>query len=185
MSGVIVFTSVYLTSVGVRLRVCVRLTLLGEQTDIQTWILACGLSGRICRTSSCRSRSPALGTNLRLFFQFGVILASDDLLFISKPSSIFSETSICLLWPCWHLHTFWESFGSERRVIIEIIYLELFLSPYKVFINNYPGRCTNQLNAGSLIGIRSHLEIHDYIRPNKELLGDNAWLTMGLWRSIL
>ncbi len=29
------------------------------------------------------------------------------------------------------------------------------------------------------------LEIHDYIRPKKELLGDNAWLKMGLWRSIL
>ena len=29
------------------------------------------------------------------------------------------------------------------------------------------------------------LEIHGYIRPKKELLGDNAWLKMGLWRSIL
>ncbi len=31
-----------------------------------------------------------------------------------------------------------------------------------------------QLYAGSLIGIRGHLEIHGYIRPIMELLGDNA-----------
>ncbi len=117
-----------------------------------------------------------------LFFPFWVILASHDLLFVSNLSSIFSKTSIWLLW---HLHTFWESFGSERRVIKEITSLDLFTCPYQVFINNYPGGCIPQLDAGSLIGIRSHLEMHDYIRSKKELLGDNVWLKMGLWRSIL
>ena len=43
-----------------------------------------------------------------------------------------------------------------------------------MFINNYPGGYIPQLDAGSLIGIGSHLEIHDYIRPKEELLGDNA-----------
>ncbi len=65
--------------------------------------------------------------------------------------------------------TFWESFGSERRVIKEITSLALFTCPYQVFINNYPGACIPQLDAGSLIGIRSHLKIHDYIKPKKEL----------------
>ncbi len=116
------------------------------------------------------------------FFPFGVILASHDLLFISKLSSKFSKTPNCLLW---HLHKFWKSFGSERRVIEEITSLELFTCAYQVFINNYPGGCIPQLDAGSQIGIRSHLEIHDYIRLKKELLGDHAWLKMGLWRSIL
>ncbi len=51
----------------------------------------------------------------------------------------------------------------------EITSLDLFTCPYQVFINNYPGGCIPQLDAGSLIGIRSHLEIHDYIRPKKEL----------------
>ncbi len=69
---------------------------------------------------------------------------------------------------------FWESFGSERRVIIEIISLGLYTHPCQVFINNYPGGCIPQLDVGSLIGIRRHLEIHDYIRTKKESLGDNA-----------
>ncbi len=43
-----------------------------------------------------------------------------------------------------------------------------------MFINNYLGGCFPQLDAGTLIGIRSHLEMHDYIRPKKESLGDNA-----------
>ena len=58
--------------------------------------------------------------------------------------------------------------------MIEIISLDLFTCPYQVFINNYPGCCIPQLDAGSLIGIRSHLEIHAYIRPKKKLLEDNA-----------
>ncbi len=95
---------------------------------------------------------------------------------------MFSKTSICLLW---HLPTFWGSFGSERRVIKEITSLDLFTCPYQVFMNNYPGGCIPQLDAGSLIRIRSHLEIHDYIGPKKEFVGDNAWLKIGLWRSIL
>ncbi len=69
---------------------------------------------------------------------------------------------------------FWESFGSERGVIKEITFLDLFTCPYQVFINYYPGGCIPQLGAGSLNGIISQLEIHDYIRPKKELLGDNA-----------
>ncbi len=56
--------------------------------------------------------------------------------------------------------------------MIEIISLDLFTCPYQVFINNYPGGCIPQLDAGNLIGIGSHLEIHDYIRPKKELFGD-------------
>ncbi len=43
-----------------------------------------------------------------------------------------------------------------------------------MLINNYPGDCITQLDAGSLIGIRSHLEIRDCIRDEKELMGDNA-----------
>ena len=93
-----------------------------------------------------------------------------------KLSSIFSKTSICLLW---HLHMLWESFGSERRVIIEIISLDLFTCPYQVFTNNYPGGCTPKLDADNVPGIRSHLEINDYIRPKKELLGDSSWLSTG------
>ncbi len=58
--------------------------------------------------------------------------------------------------------------------MIEIISLDLFTCPYQVFINNYPGCYIPQLDAGNLIGIGSHLEIHDYIRPKKELLRDNA-----------
>ncbi len=68
---------------------------------------------------------------------------------------------------------FWETFWSERRVIKEITSLDLFTCPYQVFINNYPGGCIPKLDAVSLIG-RSHLEIHDYIRPKKELLEDKA-----------
>ena len=68
----------------------------------------------------------------------------------------------------------WESFGSERRVIKEITSLDLFSCPYQVLVNNYPGGRIPQLDAGSLIRIISHLEIHDYITPKKELLGDNA-----------
>ena len=91
------------------------------------------------------------------FFPFGVILASHDLPFISKPPSSFSKTSICLLL---HLPIFWESFGSEKRVIKEITSPDLFTCSCLLFINNYPGCCIPQLAAGSLIGIRSHLEIH-------------------------
>ena len=62
--------------------------------------------------------------------------------------------------------------------MIEIISLDLFTCPYQVFINNYPGGCIPQLDAGSLIGIRSHLEIHDYIRPKRsywETMHDSKW----------
>ncbi len=49
-----------------------------------------------------------------------------------------------------------------------------------MFINNYPGAggCIPQLDAGSLIGIRSHLEINDYIRPKRsywETVHDSKW----------
>ena len=58
------------------------------------------------------------------------------------------------------------------RVIIEIISLDLFTCPpYQVLINNYPGGCNPQLDAGSLIGIRSQLEMHNYIRPKKGAIG--------------
>ena len=48
-----------------------------------------------------------------------------------------------------------------------------------MFINNYPACCIPQLDAGSLIGIRSHLEIHDYIRGKNELKGDKAKCDFG------
>ena len=99
------------------------------------------------------------------------MLASHDLLFISKLSSIFSKTFICLPW---HLPILWESFGSENGVIREIPSLDLFTCSHQVFINNWPGDCTPQLGAGSLIGIRSHLEIHDYIRGKKEFMEGKA-----------
>ena len=116
------------------------------------------------------------------FFPLWVILASHDLLFISKLSSIFSKTFICLPW---HLPIFWESFGSENGVIKEITSLDLFTCSHQVFMNNYPGGCIPQLGAGSLIGKRSHLEIHDSIRSKKDFMGDKAWLKVGLGRSIL
>ena len=76
---------------------------------------------------------------------------------------------MCLLL---HFLIFWESFSSEKRVIKEITSLNLFTCAYQVFINNNPGGCIPQLDAGSLIGIRSHLEIHDYIRGKKEFVAD-------------
>ncbi len=51
----------------------------------------------------------------------------------------------------------------------EITSLDLFTCPYQVFINNYPGGCIPKMDAGSLIGIRSHLEIHNCIMPKAEL----------------
>ncbi len=64
--------------------------------------------------------------------------------------------------------------------MIEIISLNLFTCPYQVLINNYPGGSIPPLDAGSLIGIGSHLEIHvhDYIMPKRsywETMHDSKW----------
>ncbi len=84
-------------------------------------------------------------------FPFWVIAAYYDLLFISKLPPTFSKTSICLLL---HVHIFWESFGSEKSHKRDFFWL-------------HSDCCIPQLDAGSLIGIRSHLEIHNYIMSKR------------------
>ena len=79
----------------------------------------------------------------------------------------------------WHLHIYLGSFGNEKRVIEEITSLDLFTCVYQVFINNYLDDCIPQLDTGSLIGIRSHSEIDNYISCKEESMEDNAWLKMG------
>ena len=73
------------------------------------------------------------------------------------------------------------------RVIIEIISLDLFTCPYQVFINNHPVECIPQLelDAGSLIGIGSHFEMHDYIRPKKGVIGRQCMTQNGTLEFIL
>ncbi len=56
-----------------------------------------------------------------------------------------------------------------------ISFLSLNCLPY---FSKLPGGCIPQLDAGSLIGIGSHLEIHDYIRPKRsylETIHDSKW----------
>ncbi len=60
-------------------------------------------------------------------------------------------------------------------MIKEITSLDLFTCAYQVFINNYPDGCIPQLDAGSLIGIRSHFEIHDYFVRLRKTVHKNGW----------
>ena len=110
-----------------------------------------------------------LRTNLRLFFP----TLSHPMISFSSLNCLPYFQKLRFAFFCIFL-IFWESFGSEKRVIKENATLNLFTCADQVFINNYPGSCIPKLDAGSLIGIRSHLEMHDYISHKKELVGDNA-----------